>query len=86
MKKKSLNKKYAWASFILLLFFWIPFFNIWIILPLSFYFGIKAILYSTREPKKYGGFYLSLFSIILCFLVFVYGVIIQYLIAKGVTL
>ena len=77
MKDKTKpSKTYAWISLVLVLFFWVPLLNILFFLPASAYFGIRAILASRRNPEKYGGFLIAVFSVSVAFVSFIFAVIV----------
>jgi len=76
MKNKRSQKKiseYTWLSLLFLLFFWIPILNVIFFLPASMYFGTKAINRSRKDPDKYKGTGIAVFSTSFALLSFVYG-------------
>lgn len=82
MDKQKKNSSYAWISLILALFFWVPLLNL-LILPLSIYFGVKAIKRVKKDPKKYGGFAIAVFSVIWASISLIFSIIFFVLDALG---
>ncbi|MFH1053387.1 MAG: hypothetical protein V1740_03130 [Candidatus Woesearchaeota archaeon] len=73
---EKLDKKYAWTGFLLIFLFWIPIFNLLIIIPLSIFFSIRSIKRIRNKPQEYGGMFLSTFALISAIFNFVLSVII----------
>jgi len=69
VKPVKKDKELAVLSFIFGLLVWIPLFN-FVLAPLSFYFGIKALILIRRDPDHYGGAFFAWFGIIMGFIIF----------------
>lgn len=78
------NYNYPLISLGILLFSWLPLLNVFVILPLSLYFGIKGMLRTRKNPGMYGGFWISLISIIIASALWVISATILILSMQGI--
>ncbi|PIN86088.1 hypothetical protein COV19_06345 [Candidatus Woesearchaeota archaeon CG10_big_fil_rev_8_21_14_0_10_44_13] len=75
---KKKDSTYAWISFLLLFFFWVPLLNL-IILPASIVFGAKAIRDVRADPKRYGGKWIAIISVLCSAISFIFSVVVLYM-------
>lgn len=71
-EKTKKDSKYAWISLVLALFFWIPLINV-IVLQISMFFGVAAMIRAKKHPDRYSGFLIALIPTIFAFISFIIG-------------
>lgn len=79
---KKKDRELALLSLIFLCFIWVPLFNVFFFIPLSFYFGLRALYLAHKYPTKYGGRFLAAGVVLVSFFALwlsVYGFVTRYL-------